>query len=264
MSPPLVTGLNPVLLSRIEDAGLNASAPPEQRWLDGWLVRYSAGKAKRARCINAVALGRTSVADKLAECSALYAQTKLPLLVRITPFSQPADLDAQLADLGMPKIGDTRVMVCASLAALTTPAVPKDVHIHRADPVEFAQTVGEFRGSPSSQRIAQAKRSAESPMEFTAFVLKNTAGEALACGQFAIESEFVGLYDVFTSPAHRSRGLAKMLCEHMLTIARDTGCRVAYLQVEVDNHAARRIYNRLGFSDAYGYHYPEMPANPTP
>ena len=264
-----VTGLNPnfdpVLLSRIEDAGLNASAPPEQRWLDGWLVRYSAGKAKRARCINAVALGRTSVADKLALCGALYAQAKLPLVVRITPFSQPADLDAQLADLGMPKIDDTRVMVCTSLAALRAPAVPNGVQIYRANPVEFAQTVGEFRGSPSSQRIAQAKRSAESPVAFTAFVLKNDGGEALACGQFAIESEFVGLYDVFTSTAHRSRRLCRILCEHMLTIAMNSkraGCRVAYLQVEGDNHAARRIYSRLGFSDAYGYHYREMPPRP--
>ena len=263
MSPPLVTGLNPVLLSRIEDAGLNASAPPEQRWLDGWLVRYSAGKAKRARCINAVALGRTSVADKLAECSALYAQTKLPLLVRITPFSQPADLDAQLADLGMPKIDDTRVMVCASLAALKAPAVPNGIHIHRADPVQFANTIGEFRGSPQSQRAAQAKRSAESPVAFTAFVLKNADGDSLACGQFAIESEFVGLYDVFTSPTHRSRGMASMLCEHMLTTARAAGYSVAYLQVESNNHAARRIYSRLGFSDAYRYHYREMPALPS-
>ena len=57
------------LLSRIEDAGLNASAPPQQRWLDGWLLRFSPGKAKRARCINAVAPGRLPVADKLALCA---------------------------------------------------------------------------------------------------------------------------------------------------------------------------------------------------
>ena len=62
-------GLNPAfdpaLLSRIEDAGLNASAPPQQLWLDGWLVRFSPGKAKRARCVNAVALGRLPVDERL-------------------------------------------------------------------------------------------------------------------------------------------------------------------------------------------------------
>lgn len=248
-----------VLLSRIEDAGLNASAPPEQRWLDGWLVRFSPGKAKRARCVNAVANGVSSMADKLALCSALYRHADLQLVVRITPFSQPPDLDAQLAARGLSKIDDTRVMVCPSLAALSPPAVPPSVCIKQIDSSVFAQTVGEFRGSPESPRAAQAKRLAESPVPFTAFVVQNAQGEALACGQIATESEFVGLYDVYTASAHRSLGLANMLCGHMLTKARSMGATVAYLQVESDNHAARHIYFRLGFTDAYAYHYRQEP-----
>ena len=58
------------LLSRIEDAGLNASAPPQQRWVDGWLVRFSPGKAQRARCINALAPRRFAPwSEKLASPS---------------------------------------------------------------------------------------------------------------------------------------------------------------------------------------------------
>ena len=58
--------MDEALLSRVEDASLNASAPPQQRWLDGWLVRYSPGKARRARSINAVATGRLPLTQKLA------------------------------------------------------------------------------------------------------------------------------------------------------------------------------------------------------
>ena len=72
------------LLSRIEDAGLNASAPPQQRWLDGWLVRFSPGKAKRARCFNAVAAGRLPLAQKLALAQAVFDEARLPLVLRIT------------------------------------------------------------------------------------------------------------------------------------------------------------------------------------
>jgi ribosomal protein S18 acetylase RimI-like enzyme len=246
---------DPVLLSRIEDAGLNASAPPEQRWLDGWLVRLSPGKAKRARCINAVAEGQTSVTDKLALCRELYQQAHLPLHVRVTPFSQPEDLDGQLAARGLLKIDDTRVMVCNALTQLMPPILPDGINIQPVDSLGFAQVVGEFRDSPESQRAAQAKRLAESPVPFTAFVVRNATGEALACGQIATESEFVGLYDVYTASPHRSLGLAKMLCKHMLTKAHAMGAAVAYLQVESDNHAARHIYRGLGFSDAYAYHY---------
>ncbi|HEY8708159.1 MAG TPA: GNAT family N-acetyltransferase, partial [Burkholderiaceae bacterium] len=89
------------LLSRIEDAGLNASAPPQQRWVDGWLVRFSPGKAKRARCVNPVASGRLPVAERIDACAQVFAQAGLPLIVRITPFTQPADLDALLEQQGL-------------------------------------------------------------------------------------------------------------------------------------------------------------------
>src|SRR5689334_4346779 len=110
-------GLNPAfpvqLLSRIEDAGLNASAPPQQRWLDGWLVRFSPGKAKRARCINAVADGRSPLPERLAACERVFVDAQLPLIVRVTPFSQPPGLDSHLADQGLRRFDDTRVMVAA-------------------------------------------------------------------------------------------------------------------------------------------------------
>ena len=50
--------MDEALLRDVEDAGLNASAPPQQLWRDGWLIRRSPGKAKRARCVNALAPGR--------------------------------------------------------------------------------------------------------------------------------------------------------------------------------------------------------------
>ena len=246
---------DPTLLSRIEDAGLNASAPPQQRWLDGWLVRFSAGKAKRARCINAVAAGRLPLADKLVLCSALFAQAGLPMYVRITPFSRPTDLDAHLAGLGMPRIDDTRVMVCPSLRGIVTAPPSADHCIERVGHESFSHIVGHLRGSPLAQRQAHSQRLVLSPVPFQGFVVKNDAGLAVACGQIAIEAELAGVYDVYTAPDSRGKGLARTLCEHMLSLARSQGANVGYLQVEGDNDAARRIYVRLGFSDAYAYHY---------
>jgi ribosomal protein S18 acetylase RimI-like enzyme len=242
------------LLSRVEDAGLNASAPPQQRWVDGWLVRFSAGKAKRARCVNAVADGRLPLAERLALCEQVFTQAGLPMMVRITPFTRPAELDDTLARMGLHRIDDTRVMVLDALASLASPKLPHGLSVHGIGLEPFAQRVGALRGSPIAQRQAHAERLLHAPVPFTAFELR-AQGEVLACGQYAIEADLVGLYDVFTSPSARGRGCARQLCQHMLVHARERGARHAYLQVEGDNHPARAVYHRLGFADGYAYHY---------
>ena len=252
------SGLNPVidatLLTRIEDAGLNASAPPQQRWMDGWLLRFSPGKAKRARCVNAVAAGRRPVDDKLAECAALFDDVGLPLIVRITPFTLPPQLDAHLDELGLRRFDDTRVMVLPTLSALEPPTLESHQSVRSIGLETFAQHVGALRGSPLAQRQAHAQRLVNSPVPFFACEMR-IHGEVAVCGQFALEGDLVGLYDVFTAPEARCRGLARTLCQSMLTEARGRGAGYAYLQVESDNIAARAVYFRLGFADGYGYHY---------
>ncbi len=243
------------LLSRVEDAGINASAPPQQRWLDGWLLRFCPGKAKRARCIQAVAAGRLPLDQRLAQCQAVFDQAGLPMVLRITPFSLPAGLDADLAARTYRKHDDTRVMV--ALAPLAPPeALPPGLQLQRLASAEFAELVGQLRGSPAAQRVAQAQRLAASPVPYQGWALRDAAqGGLLACGQTATEADLVGLYDVFTVPHARGRSLARLLCGQLLAGAAAAGARTAYLQVEADNAPARAVYRRLGFADAYAYHY---------
>ena len=285
----LAQDIDLALLQRIEDSSLNASAPPQQRWLDGWLVRYCPGKAKRARCINAVALGRRSAQAKLAECESLFREAGLPLVVRITPFTQPAGLDAELARQGWPMFDDTRVMVLAELegktgetgkageagkAGLIRQTGPTDQTAQTARTVEmappglppgwsetlegalgYARTVGALRGSSALEVESHAQRLQGSPVPYTGLVWRDGAAAVQACGQFARDADLVGLYDVFTAPAARGGGLARALCARLLQLALDEGARTAYLQVDAANAPARAVYTRLGFQDAYSYHY---------
>lgn len=253
------------VLVRVEDAGLNASAPPQQRWMDGWLVRFSPGKAKRARCINAVAPGVRPLADKLAASTALYREAGLPCLFRITPFSQPADLDAQLARRGYEIEDDTRVMLCTALdaaiahaAAAPPPAV--DIAWREIAPADYAAIVGAWRSTPADGVQAHVERLRTTPVPYRAWIgCCDATGELLAGGQTASEGGLVGLYDIFTAPAARGQGLATALCGALLSAARAEGAELAYLQVDAANGPARRIYQRLGFADGYAYHYRQAP-----
>jgi len=258
-------GFAPGLLSQIEDAGINASAPREQLWVDGWLVRVSPGKAKRARCVQAVAAGRLSLDERLARCLAIYADVGLQPFFRITPFSLPAGLDEQLAARGMERIDDTRVMV-ASLDADASPALVEAgdtleaLSLHAVDGDAFAEWIGLRRGSSAEARAAHADRIRRSPVPHRALQLLDFSGLPVAGGQVVVEGELAGLYDIFSIEAMRGRGLARALCRQLLRLAAEDGARVAYLQVEASNAPARRIYERLGFADAYAYHYRSPPA----
>jgi len=241
-------------LSRIEDAGLNASAPPQQLWLDGWLVRFSAGKAKRARCINAVAVGRMPVADKLAQAAAVFRDAGLPMVVRLTPFSQPAGLDGMLAALGLQRFDDTLVLAARMASMDLTASLPAGLHLQAAGPADYAGIVGALRESPPEQQRAHAERLAASPVPYRGWVLQRD-GEVLACGQYAREGTMVGLYDVFTAPTARNQGLSYALCAELLRRAATEGAHTAYLQVDGGNSPALAVYRRLGFGDGYHYHY---------
>lgn len=254
-------GLPVELLSRIEDAGLNASAPPQQRWLDGWILRFSPGKAQRARCINAVAEGVLPLADKLARCEALYRAAGLPLLWRITPFTRPSGLEALLAQRRMQRFDDTWVMVCRSLPTVVAPdeLASWGLNLAAVDSQAYAHIVGEFRATKLPGREAHAERLRHSPVPYHALVLRDAQGQVLAGGQFAIDGDLVGLYDVFTVPAMRGRGLSRWLCAALLQQAHRLGARTGYLQVDAGNVAARKVYHGLGFIDAYPYHYRALP-----
>ncbi len=248
------------LLSRIEDAGLNASAPPQQRWIDGWLVRFSPGKAQRARCINAVAAGVSPIGEKFAVCGALYRQTGLRMLIRVTPFSQPRDLDAWLGQRGFQRFGETSVMVCTVIADGPSESPPVSLQFAETSLEAYAHIVGELRGTTLAGRLAHAERLVNCPVPLRTALLHGVDGAVEACALSAVEDDMVGLYDVFTATRARGRGLARWLCARLLADARQVGARLAYLQVEAANHGAIALYRQLGFAPAYRYHYRARPS----
>jgi ribosomal protein S18 acetylase RimI-like enzyme len=251
--PPALAAADDALAARIEEAGLNAAQPPEQLLYDGWLLRYSPGKARRSRSVNAIADGRRPLLEKLAHCRAFYARAGLPCLFRLTPFSRPEGLDGALAGQGLAAEDETRVMVLALAGAALPPLCHESRDLGAA---QFARHAGELRSSPAGQVEAHAARLVCSPLMREARRLALVeGGRVVAVGQAVADGDLVGLYDIVTAEPARRRGLATALTAELLRQALLGGARVAYLQVSADNIAARGVYGRLGFADRYAYWY---------
>ena len=172
------------LALRAELAGLDASAPPQQTDIDGWLIRLSPGKAKRSRCINALREGTLPLDELLARCQRAYDAAGLPLAVRVTPWSQPADLDARLAAKGWGAFDAADVMVLSTLAPDPAPAP-----LQALDAPAYAALVGALRGSTVTAIAAHAERIAGAPVRYQGFALQDGAGGLLACGQMVVDGD---------------------------------------------------------------------------
>lgn len=239
------------LAAHAEDAGLNATQVTEQAFVDGWLVRFANSRAKRARSINAIGAGLLPLDEKLERAQALYQAAGLPLTFRITPFSQPAGLDAELAARGFMAFEESRVMCCPLVPA--TP-VRSALPLHEVDAREFSETAGALYGDDPARIAVDTARNLAFPGKGIRLLLgERTAPLAAACMLF--DGRLAGLYGLHTRSDVRGRGYAALIVQTLLERAQNAGAQHACLQVGAANDAARALYHKLGFTDRYAYWY---------
>lgn len=241
-----------VLAARIEGAALSVAQPRQQSFYDGWLLRYSPGKARRARSVNTIGAGVLPLSEKLAHCTEFYTQRRVPLIFRLTPFSQPHGLDAALADAGFMAVGDTRVMTLA--VAEAAPAATSGAQAQSLDVAQFAHCFAALHGLDAAKTVAERERYTQSAIS-AAYVGVFDGADPIACGTVAIDGTLAGIFGMVTAESHRGRGVATAVIAELLRRARAGGARIAYLQVDVNNTPARRAYSKFGFEDCYAYWY---------
>ena len=238
---------------RIEELSLNSSAPPGQLLYDGWILRLLKGKAKRARSVNAVYASTRPLGEKIEYCERLYASAGVPALFRITPFSNPPELDRELEFRGYERFDNTSVE-----AATINHAQLANGNAQSLELKAWVDAVGELRASPPAHREAHFARIDGMPLAKLPVVVRE--GERIvATGLAIVEEDCVGLFDIITDADAQRRGHAKTVVATLLRTAWELGARHAYLQVQEDNVAARRLYSQFGFAQRYLYYYRGRP-----
>ena len=186
-------------LRRVEEVGLNALQTQRQLFYDGWLLRVSPGKARRARSVNAYFGSTLPLAQKIEYCERLYEQRDLPVLFRITPFLQPPELEAALTARGYEAFDTTLVQLCRLKRPPETPD-PADFVVTAPAADAFADAVALLQGSSPQQRDAYYERLKESPLT-TRALAAHIDGKPVGVGTVMLED---GLAGVFSMATHRT------------------------------------------------------------
>jgi N-acetylglutamate synthase len=233
----------------IEERAFNAWPALHTEIANGWLFRFSNGYTKRANSANALA-PTAPFPETFRDAELLYAAQKLPLIFRISPLAG-TEPDSHLDTLGFRRIDETLVMV-----APLPQESPQDTHVRLHMKPEDTWSAG----FANAHGIAVHHRhthdlmlaSLRTPAVYATLVKED---RPIAFGMAVLEHELIGLFDIVTAPSERRQGAGRRLTVSLLAWGATLGARHAYLQVTVGNMAARSLYEKLGFREAYRYHY---------
>jgi GNAT superfamily N-acetyltransferase len=244
-------------LKRVEEIGLNGLQTQRQLFYDGWLLRVSPGKAKRARSVNAHFGSTLPIAQKIGYCERIFSERGLPVLFRVTPFVQPGNLDDELAARGYDAFQPTLVQLSRLDHPPESPQVA-GIDFMTPTPATFAEAVGELQQTSAEQRAAYLERLMHSPLP-TRNVIAVMDGRPVGTGTVMLEDGLAGVFTMGTAPEVRGRGIATAILASMLRWAWEHGATHAYLQVDAANSPAIAVYRKFGFADGYTYHYRGRP-----
>jgi ribosomal protein S18 acetylase RimI-like enzyme len=79
--------------------------------------------------------------------------------------------------------------------------------------------------------------------------------KSVAFGIGVVERDYVGIFNVFVNSEFRRKGYGEEIINTIINTGRKEGAEEAYLQVELKNHPAISLYNKMGFNVLYKYWY---------
>ncbi|BBX34443.1 acetyltransferase, gnat family protein [Mycolicibacterium mageritense DSM 44476 = CIP 104973] len=208
----------------LEHAAALAWPGTEQRWLGGWFARAGHGVTSRAN--SALPLDVSAQVADLTAVVEWYRECGLPAWLA---------LPERLVPIRAEGIKPARVMV-RDLAGAAAPVPDVTLAPH-----------------PDAAWLRIYER--EVPVDVLTAVIDGEltfASTGYAVGRGAVTTapdgaRWLGISSVRVDPAHRRQGQARAVCDALVSWGAETGAERAYIQVEVDNHAAIALYTALGF-----------------
>lgn len=246
----------------------------EREQLGDWELRASKGFTQRGNSVLPVGDPGVPLTEAVDRIERWYAVRGLPARVSLAgpvgfdPDDDP--LGAELLSRGWAS-GDRTLNLTASAGALSaSEAGGPDVQLstgldaawleayqqsRSCDPDVAARVLG---GSPA-QLFGSISLGGGLAQKLGLSTPGSRAPRPVAIARLGIAHGWAGLGAVWTDPAFRGRGLATRLTTRLAAAARADGTHLVHLQVESDNAAALRLYERLGFERHSSYVYVTRP-----
>jgi ribosomal protein S18 acetylase RimI-like enzyme len=238
----------------LEELGANAWPAPVNQQLEGWRLRAASGLSRRANSV--LPLGPLPFYDRWPELVAdFYRSRGLPPRFQVSGACAP-ELDGLLAERGYNADITVSVMTapCASILQRAPAAGPLlSTRLSDALAPEWFDAFLALEYRHGDAAVYRQIMEAIGPP--ACYALVSAGGAPTGVGMAVAERGWVGLFNVITHPDQRRRGAATEVGRALAAWGTAQGAAAMYLQVAADNAPALSLYERLGFTTLYQYHY---------
>jgi ribosomal protein S18 acetylase RimI-like enzyme len=247
----------------------------EEEWLGDWLLRAADGFTGRANSVLPLGDPGLPLDGALARLTRWYRDRGLPPMI-VLPVPLEGDsparaLDDELAGRGWAtRKAPAFVMIADLPAASAQPSVPGAglpaglAVLADQAPDDAWLGAYHYRGLEDPPPVMRTVLTSAADQVFIS--IRTTAGPdapvgtVVAIARLSLAVGWAGITAVEVRPEHRRAGLGGALTREVFAAAASRDLSKVFLQVEVDNLAARRLYERAGFRYSHRYHYRVAPA----
>jgi GNAT superfamily N-acetyltransferase len=233
-----------------ERAGLKAWPGIEVEWDGAWVRRASGRYTKRSNSVQCFdPTDDHDAAERLMAAAHWLEERDLPPVMRITPLTGPRVI-AALDALGWQTVD------ASHLFAMPLNEVAPDPRVRQFALLDPHFLAVQQRLQDYSDRTATGMRALLECVKIPAVGLIAYAGnEPVASALMDVADGIVVTGNVATDPAYRRQGFAAAIMRSGMAWAHSAGARIAALNVQADNAAAKALYTGLGYRHHYDYSY---------
>lgn len=241
--------IGPERLGRICASGWRA---PVEQPLGEWVLRSSSGFTRRANSVLVCGDPALETDAALVRVSDFYRDQEQPPLAQVVVGSRWLP---QLESRGWTSARDDDVDTEVAVASVAQACRARRATSANTGSVELSDDVDEawmrVYGRAGGHDLAVVRR-----VLTTGDVCFAGIGDpVVAIGRGVVSGDWLGLAAVEVLPSRRGKGLAAAVVEALLAWGASRGALSAYVQTELTNTAATRLYAGYGFRAHHAYRY---------
>jgi ribosomal protein S18 acetylase RimI-like enzyme len=245
----------PELVRGLQERVARALTAEHVQHVEGWWLRYSTSRSWwRGTVLPHSDVSRDELLRMIGVAESFYAGFGAAPRFQITSGACPAELDTVLAERGYRR--DSPMLLQTALTADVEGQARSSgptVQLSDRPTREWFEAWYAVHGG-HGDRQTEWDRFGRVTLP-SAYAAALDGDEVIAAGRAVADTGWAGVIGLATLPAARRRGAGRNMLASLAGWAGGQGADHLYLQVETGNDAARRLYERTGFTELADYHY---------